>query len=83
MAFRSFEDEKRRKWNRETITWLREWTGGPLMKLTIVLQNSGMVLFFLVVTMCNVYAVKLKVKFTLELATKAQKGSRGIALLFL
>jgi hypothetical protein len=27
--------------------------------------------------------VKVKVKFTLEQATKAHKGSRGIALLFL
>jgi hypothetical protein len=27
--------------------------------------------------------VKVKVKFTLEQATKAQKGSRGIVLLFL
>jgi hypothetical protein len=27
--------------------------------------------------------VKVKVKFTLEEATKAQRGSRGIALLFL
>jgi hypothetical protein len=27
--------------------------------------------------------VKIKVKFTLEQATKAQRGSRGIALLFL
>jgi hypothetical protein len=27
--------------------------------------------------------VKVKVNFTLEQATKAQKGSRGIALLFL
>jgi len=27
--------------------------------------------------------VKVKVKFTLEQATKTQKGSRGIALLFL
>jgi len=27
--------------------------------------------------------VKVKVKFTLEQATKAQRGSRGIALLFL
>jgi hypothetical protein len=26
--------------------------------------------------------VKVKVKFTLEQATKAQRGSRGIALLF-
>ena len=26
---------------------------------------------------------KVKVKFTLEQATKAQKGSRGIAILFL
>jgi hypothetical protein len=29
------------------------------------------------------YTVKVKVKFTLEQATKAQRGSRGIALLFL
>ena len=27
--------------------------------------------------------VKVKVKFTLEQATKAQRGSRGVALLFL
>jgi hypothetical protein len=27
--------------------------------------------------------VKVKVKFTLEQATKSQRGSRGIALLFL
>jgi hypothetical protein len=27
--------------------------------------------------------VKVKVKFTLELAKKAQRGSRGIALIFL
>jgi hypothetical protein len=27
--------------------------------------------------------VKIKVKFTLELAKKAQRGGRGIALLFL
>jgi hypothetical protein len=30
-----------------------------------------------------VFSVKVKVKFTLEQATKGQKGSRGIALLFL
>ena len=29
------------------------------------------------------YVVKVKVKFTLEQATKAQRESRGIALLFL
>ena len=29
------------------------------------------------------YSVKVKVKFTLEQATKAQKESRGIAVLFL
>jgi hypothetical protein len=27
--------------------------------------------------------IKVKVKFTIEQATKAQRGSRGIALLFL
>jgi len=53
------------------------------MKLSIVLQNAGMVLLFLVVTICSVYAVKVKVKFTLEQATKVQRESRGIALLFL
>jgi hypothetical protein len=30
-----------------------------------------------------VNVVKVKVKFTLEQATKAQRGNRGIALLFL
>jgi hypothetical protein len=29
------------------------------------------------------YGVKIKVNFTLEQAMKAQRGSRGIALLFL
>jgi hypothetical protein len=32
---------------------------------------------------CTETTLKLKVKFTLEQATKAQRGSRGIALLFL
>jgi hypothetical protein len=31
--------------------------------------------------MMKVCAVKVKVKFTLEQVTKAQRGSRGIALL--
>jgi hypothetical protein len=31
----------------------------------------------------NVQSSKVKVKFTLEQAMKAQRGSRGIALLFL
>jgi hypothetical protein len=31
----------------------------------------------------NMSRVKVKVKFTLEQATKAQRGSRGIAVLFL
>jgi len=83
MAFRSFDDEKWRKWYRETTNWLREWTGGPLMKLIIVVQNAGMVLLFLVVTMCIVYAVKVRAKFTLDQATKVQRQSRGIDLLFL
>jgi len=36
-------------------------------------------------TICplNKIFLKVKVKFTLEQATKAQRGSRGIALLFL
>jgi hypothetical protein len=33
-------------------------------------------------TACVFIKVKVKVKFTLEQATKAQRGSRGIALLF-
>jgi hypothetical protein len=33
--------------------------------------------------MYNAVKVKVKVKFTLEQATKAQKGSRYIALIFL
>jgi hypothetical protein len=30
----------------------------------------------------SIFRAKVKVKFTLEQATKAQKGSKGIALLF-
>jgi hypothetical protein len=32
---------------------------------------------------CSKVRVKVKVKFTLKQATKAHRGSRGIALLFL
>jgi hypothetical protein len=32
---------------------------------------------------CSLNIVKVNVKFTLEQATKVQRGSRGIALLFL
>jgi len=53
------------------------------MKLSIVVQNAGMVLLFLVVTMCNMYAVKVRAKFTLDQASKVQRQSRGIYLLFL
>jgi len=31
----------------------------------------------------NTFVLKIKFKFTLEQATKVQRGSRGIALLFL
>jgi hypothetical protein len=31
----------------------------------------------------NIFGVKVKLTFTLEQATKAQKGRRGIALLFI
>jgi len=31
----------------------------------------------------NILSIKIKVKFTLEQATKTQRGSRDIALLFL
>ena len=34
-------------------------------------------------TVCFEVKVKIKVTFTLEQATKAQRGSRGIAVLFL
>jgi hypothetical protein len=33
--------------------------------------------------MIQIQVINLKVKFTLEQATKAQKGSRGISVLFL
>jgi hypothetical protein len=36
-----------------------------------------------IIFMCNIPLVKVKVKFPLEQAAKAQRGSRGIALLFL
>ena len=37
----------------------------------------------LILSVSSGHTIKLKVKVTLEQATKAQKGSRGIALLFL
>jgi len=37
----------------------------------------------MIFTASRTLKVKLKVKFTLEQTTKAQRGSRGIALLFL
>jgi YbbR domain-containing protein len=37
----------------------------------------------IVVAVCLYFMVNVKVNFTLEEATKAQKGSIGIALLFL
>jgi hypothetical protein len=36
-----------------------------------------------VIIIIIVIMIKVKVKFTLEQTTKAQRGSRGIALLFL
>jgi hypothetical protein len=33
--------------------------------------------------MAHIIKVKEKIKFTLEQASKAQRGSRGVALLFL
>jgi len=38
---------------------------------------------FMLPILCVSIKVKVKLKFTLEQATKAQRGSRGIALLFL
>jgi hypothetical protein len=32
---------------------------------------------------CDLQGLKVKVEFTLEQATKAQRGSKGIAILFL
>jgi predicted secreted Zn-dependent protease len=47
--------------------------------------RSGNVSFWMHVRVCVVLeqSVKVKVKVTLEQATKAQRGSRGIAVLFL
>ena len=39
--------------------------------------------FSVIVSLNGVYKGKIKVKVTLEQATKAQRGSRGIVLLFL
>ena len=48
-------------------------------ELTSLLQKSSP---SLTPTLPAVLWVKVKVKFTLEQATKTQRGSRGIALLF-
>ena len=38
---------------------------------------------YMAAMLCHKGKVKVKVKFSLEQATKAQRGSRGIALFFL
>jgi len=40
-------------------------------------------ILLLLILFANALKIKVKVKFTLEQATKAQRGRRGIALLFL
>jgi hypothetical protein len=49
----------------------------------IVMKNSNDTIGNQTRNLPTCSAVKVKVKFTLEQATKAQRGSRGIALLFL
>jgi hypothetical protein len=46
-------------------------------------QNSDEIYCRFVRRQSDYEKVKVKVKFTLEQATKSQRGSRGIALLFL
>ena len=45
--------------------------------------NKEKLLFVLFYGYCNSIKVKVKVKFSIKKATKAHRGSRGIALLFL
>jgi len=42
-----------------------------------------LVIFLACAAYASPYVVTVKVQFTLELARKAQRGSRGIAILFL
>jgi len=45
-------------------------------------RYTGIMILLLLILFANALKVKVKVKFTLEQATKAQRESRGIALLY-
>jgi hypothetical protein len=51
--------------------------------LYFVAHRTELVKAFFTFRLSYGFTVKAKVKFTLEQATKAQRGSTGIALLFL
>jgi hypothetical protein len=53
------------------------------MEAACFLEHSYPTACFFATVIKYVLEVKVKVKFTLEQAMKVQKGSRGIALLFL
>jgi hypothetical protein len=58
----------------------------PLFKASIPVLKQNQPFIYSTCTRGSVLrskAVKVKIKFTLEQATKDQRGSRGIALLFL
>ena len=52
-----------------------------ILNIFLLVLNSIIITVFQLYR--QAYKVKIKVKFTLEQATKAQKGSRCIAVLFL
>jgi hypothetical protein len=61
-----------------------EYYNKDALKISVsLLRNSILLLQFHFLNMLNVVFIYKKVKFTLKQATKAQRGSRGIALLFL
>jgi hypothetical protein len=56
---------------------------GPRAGLDVSEKRKFSYLFFNVISPHLLLTTKVKLKFTLEQATKTQRGSRGVAVLFL
>jgi len=56
---------------------------GPRAGLDVSEKRKFSYLFFNVISPRLLLTTKVKLKFTLEQATKTQRGSRGVAVLFL
>ena len=67
--------------NQQKVLWCVYPIASNVVHMIVLLQSNNQHLFYIDIK--REQLVKVKVKVTLEQATKAQKGSRCIALLFL